>query len=54
MSKNGIRTLATKQLRQEAKLTLAASKRAADSAQYLNAIPDVDLLPKKPGRSWTA
>lgn len=68
MSANGISTLATKQLRQEAKLALAASKRAADPARYPNATPDVDLLPTKysgndivdnpnpgglqPGRPW--
>jgi hypothetical protein len=47
MSQNGISTLATKQLRQEAKLALAASKRATDPERYPNATPDLDLLPTK-------
>jgi hypothetical protein len=66
MSANGISTLATKQLRQEAKLALAATKRAADPERYPRATPDLDLLPTKylgneivdnpgelqPGRPW--
>ncbi len=47
MSANGISTLSTKQLRQEAKLALAAAKRAADPERYPNATPDLDLLPTK-------
>lgn len=70
MSANGISTLATKQARQEAKLALAASKRATNPARYPNATPDANLLPTKysgnevvnnpntgglqPGRPWTA
>ena len=52
MSANGISTLATKQLRQEAKLDLAQTQRqaggntAAPSYRVLN-VYDVDLLPTK-------
>ena len=67
MAANGISTLATKQARQEAKLAIAAAKRAADPARYPRATPDPDLLPAKyvgnyivdypgrlhPGRPWT-
>lgn len=69
MAANGISTLATKQLRQEAKLTLAGNKRAADPSRYPKSTPDLDLLPTKysgndivdnpntgglqPGRPWT-
>ena len=70
MAANGISTLSTKQARQEAKLALAAAKRAGDPARYPNATPDLDLLPTKyvgnavsdnenpgglqPGRPWVA
>lgn len=47
MSANGISTLATKQARQEAKLALAAAKRAANPERYPAATPDLDLLPTK-------
>ena len=68
MAANGISTLATKEERQVAKLTLAAAKRAADPERYPRATPDLDLLPTKyvgndvvdnenagglqPGRPW--
>lgn len=42
MSANGISTLATKQARQEAKLALAAAKRAADGRR---ATLDITQLP---------
>jgi hypothetical protein len=67
MAANGISTLATKQARQEAKLALAAARRAANPTHYTTAIPNVNLLPAKyvgniatdtdnillPGRPWT-
>jgi hypothetical protein len=68
MAANGISRLSTKQARQEAKLALAATKRAADPSRYPRATPDVNLLPTKyngndvvdnpnvgglqPGRPW--
>lgn len=66
MAANGISTLATKQARQEAKLAVAAAKRATDPARYPRATPDTELLPTKyvgndtvdnpgplqPGRPW--
>lgn len=65
MSANGISTLATKQLRQEAKLALAASKRLIDGRP---AVLDTTMLPTRyvgnevvknevslaPGRPWRA
>jgi hypothetical protein len=45
MAANGISTLATKQLKQEAKLDLAATDRAA--AGNARANYDIDLLPTK-------
>lgn len=70
MSANGISRLPTKQARQEAKLALAAAKRAADPVRYPRATPDIELLPTKyvnndivnnpnpgglqPGRPWIA
>ena len=66
MAANGISTLPTKQARQEAKLALAAAKRAANPARYPASTPDLDRLPAKyvgneavntpnelqPGRPW--
>lgn len=43
MAANGISTLATKELRQKAKLDLAAAKRAADG--YTRATYDITQLP---------
>lgn len=43
MAQNGISTLATKELRQKAKLDLAAAKRAADG--NLRASYDITQLP---------
>lgn len=43
MSANGISTLATKELRQKAKLDLAATNRAADG--NLRAVYDITQLP---------
>jgi hypothetical protein len=43
MALNGISTLATKELRQKAKLDLAAAKRAADG--YVRATYDITQLP---------
>ena len=45
MSQNGISELATKELRQKAKLDLAAAKRAADGNP--RSIYDIDQLPTK-------
>ena len=46
MALNGISTLATKQLRQEAKLALAETKRQADATRPLDTL-DINLLPTK-------
>jgi hypothetical protein len=45
MAANGISELATKELRQRAKLDLAAQKRAADG--YTRTAYDIDQLPTK-------
>lgn len=45
MAANGISTLSTKQLKQEAKLALAATKRAADGNS--RSVPDISQLPTK-------
>ena len=51
MAANGISTLATKQLRQEAKLTLAGQDRAARNViqpgRYADTTADIDQLPTK-------
>lgn len=47
MAANGISTLATKQLRQEAKLALASAARASNTLRYSKSTPNLDLLPTK-------
>lgn len=47
MAANGISTLATKQARQEAKLALAAAKRAADPNRSNRSTVDIALLPTR-------
>ena len=51
MAANGISTLATKQAKQEAKLTLAGQDRAArnvvEPGRYADVVADLDQLPTK-------